>query len=119
MKISERDIERTCTEYLQLDGWRILKTNPCSDKSRGKGFGELGMSDTLAIRYSNCLGGYAEVVWFEWKSEFGILAKRQLSWHLAERARGGITFIAGKDFRASIDGFLEWYRGSGLNRGKV
>lgn len=80
-KISEADIQRVCSEYLQLDGWRVLRTDPVSDGSlaaeikyailktpelasvkglifdivdrcvRGKGFGEVGMADCLYIRY--------------------------------------------------------------------
>ena len=38
-------------EYLQLDGWRPIRTDPVSDRARGKGFGELGMPDYLFLRY--------------------------------------------------------------------
>jgi len=81
MKISEADIQRTCSELLEWDGWRALRTDPVSDRAtvdairraimgvpelnhvrelilkvikrcvRGKGFGELGMPDHLYIRY--------------------------------------------------------------------
>lgn len=73
----ERDIQIACTGYLELDGWRALRTDPVSDRAtveqirrairshpdylkldpligkkvRGKGFGELGMADHLYVRY--------------------------------------------------------------------
>jgi hypothetical protein len=80
--LKERDIERTCTEMLMLDGWRELKTEAISERSfiarviakvradkilgqysvlleavmrscaRAAGVGELGMADHLYIRYA-------------------------------------------------------------------
>jgi hypothetical protein len=75
----ELELENTATDWLALDGWRSLKTDPVSDRStagailrallavlpqhaelirktvakmtRGKGFGEIGMNDRLYIRY--------------------------------------------------------------------
>ena len=122
--ITEADIQPTCTEYLELDGWRALRTDPCSDRSRAKGFGELGMADHLYIRYSK--GGtpqakpsQAEVLWVEYKGPKGEPSQHQMTWHYAERARGALTVIMGIDCDRSIEGFLAWYRASGLNRGKV
>ena len=43
-------------------------------------------------------------------------SQRQRDWHAAERARGALTLIAGEDFAASIEGFQDWYRQSGLAR---
>lgn len=135
-KLRERAIARTCCDFLELDGWRILACEPVSRKEWGRGFGEKGMADTLAIRYDfdppneswngprssklviSCRK-CAEVLWIEWKAASGRLAPHQRAWHTAERARGALTLIAGEDFEASIDGFILWYRGSGLNRGKV
>lgn len=121
-RLTEADIERTCTGYLGLDGWRTLKTDPCSDRARGKGFGEKGMADCLYVRYverhyeGTC---NAHVLWIEWKRPGGQLSPHQAQWHTIERKRGALTWIAGVDFEASIDGFLAHYRASGLNRGKV
>lgn len=123
LPISEADIEQTCTEYLQLDGWRALKTNPCSNRERGAGFGEKGMADYLYIRYGDGssagpLGplwrSAAEVLWIEYKRPGGLLAPHQLRWHTVERERGAPVVTI-----SSIDQFLSWYRGSGLNRGRV
>ena len=77
--LSEYHIAKTCSDWLALDNWRRLNTNPVSDtatiqairgsiakccgsggippwlqdclRGRGKGFGELGMADDLYIRY--------------------------------------------------------------------
>lgn len=120
--ISERDIERTCSDWLALDGWRPLKTDPCSDRARGKGFGELGMADRLYLRYwgkakrDEHIRGMGEMLWVEWKGPKGKPRPHQLAWHEAERARGALTLIAGVDFPASIDGFMEYYRKSRLLR---
>lgn len=121
--ISEAAIERTCTDLLELDGWRSLKTDPVSRREWGKGFGEKGMADRLYIRYMKSrysleLAGHrwAAVLWIEWKSAKGKPAPHQLAWHQAERARGALTLIAGVDFPASIEGFAAWYAESGLQR---
>lgn len=132
LKLREKDIARTCCDYLRLDGWRILNCEPVSRLEWGKGFGEKGMADTLAIRYwcdSEILRRVGlrneldrvrtEVLWIEWKRSTGRAAPHQKTWHEAERARGALTLIAGEDFEASIEGFVSWYRASGLNRGKV
>ena len=124
LKISEADIEETCSDWLAFDGWRRLKTNPCSDRSRGKGFGELGKADDLYVRYLRvyrsepqiCL---AHVMWIEWKSARGQLSQHQRAWTRVERLRSALVLVAGLDFPASIEGFQDWYRASGLMRFKI
>jgi hypothetical protein len=111
----EAVIEGECCQLLHEDGWRTLKTDPVRDRSRAKGFGELGMPDTLCLRYSR-QGAACEALWLEWKSRGGRPKKHQLEWHTRERARGAMTAIAGVDFPASIKGFRSWYRASGLGR---
>ncbi len=120
---SEATIEAKCTEYLEADGWRSLKTDPVSDRSRGKGFGEPGMADRLYIRY-----GYiwpveyegkravVELLWIEWKKRGGKVAKHQSEWHAIERARGALVWVAKVDFEPSINGFITHYKQSGLAR---
>jgi hypothetical protein len=119
-ELSESDIERTCTDWLVLDGWRSLKTDPVSDHSRAKGFGELGMADRLYLRYLSRLGnvehGSAQVLWIEWKRKGGKAREHQKSWIVVERSRGALVLLAGEDFPASIEGFQEWYRSSWLMR---
>jgi len=44
MTLSEAHFQRTCTELLERDGWRSLRTDPVSNRAHGKGFGEKGMS---------------------------------------------------------------------------
>jgi hypothetical protein len=121
-EVRELDIERTCTDFLALDGWRCVKTDPCSDRSRGKGFGEKGMADCLYLRYEVPPGtrrrGSAEAMWIEWKGPRGRVKSHQGAWHVAERARGALTLLAIEDFPATIDGFMEFYRGSGLCKRK-
>lgn len=117
-------IEAECTRILEQDGWRALRTDPVSDKGRGKGFGELGMADHLYIRYTPFYrqspdGHYlsaSHTLWIEFKSAKGKPAKHQTDWHMKERARGALTLIAGVDFPASVEGFVAWYAQSGLQR---
>jgi len=115
-RLREIDIQRQCSDYLALDGWRMLRTDPCSDRRRGKGFGEVGMADCLYIRYEPEL--QARVLWIEWKRPGCHPTPQQQQWHLAERARGALTWIAGVDFPADYDSFLLYYRQSGLLRRK-
>lgn len=107
-------IEAECTKLLEEDGWRALRTDPVSDRGRGKGFGELGMADHLYIRYH--YAPLVSVLWIEFKSASGKPKKHQLDWHAKERARGALTLIAGVDFPASVEGFKGWYANSGLRR---
>lgn len=116
--------EAEATRLLEEDGWRSLRTDPVSDRGRGKGFGEIGMADHLYIRYvatsmyftEHHLKADAEVMWIEWKSASGKPKKHQIEWHQKERARGALTLIAGVDFPASLAGFTEWYASSALRR---
>jgi hypothetical protein len=119
---SEADLERTCTQVLEMDGWRSLKTNPVSRRAHGKGFGELGMADYLYIRYETPPGtrrrGCAEVCWIEWKRPGTEAHPHQLDWQAAERNRGALVVLADVDFEATIDGFCAWYEASGLKRSR-
>ncbi len=130
VELPEWMIEAECTKLLEADGWRSLRTDPVSDRGRGKGFGEKGMCDHLYIRYQktiksiNGVGslsfcGEAQILWIEFKSASGKPKKHQIEWNDKERARGAVTWIAGVDFPASIEGFKAYYRASGLNRGNV
>lgn len=135
----EAALERAVTEYLALDGWRSLKTDPVSDRSRAKGFGEVGMADMMFLRFQcdrcanedceRCLPAkrdlpgpwraWTQVLMIEFKSPRGRLAAHQRAWHEAERARGAMTLIAGIDFRATLEGFAFWYGQSGLARRRL
>ena len=127
LKLSEADIEKQITSFLALDGWRALKTNPCSDKARGKGFGEVGMADVLYIRYGSRIRAFPwsslsvedaadQVMWIEHKSGDKKATQHQREWHAAERWRGALVVVANEDFKADLESFQEWYRGSGLLR---
>lgn len=124
--MAERLIEAECTKFLEEDGWRALRTDPVSDRRRGKGFGELGMADHLYIRYhyhehfavDNFPGAgcVSEVLWVEFKARKHTAEKHQREWHQKERARGALTWIANEDFPATVDGFRDHYAASGLMR---
>ncbi len=130
----EHMIEAECTRLLEQDGWRALRTDPVSDRGRGKGFGEIGMADHWywrpaaqrsqygpieSVAYPAVVLSLSQTLWIEFKSADGEPSKAQLKWHTIERARGALTWIAGVDFPASVAGFVAHYRASGLNRGRV
>lgn len=142
--VPESEIQAEITKRLEGDGWRALRTDPVSDRGRGKGFGEVGMADALMIRYDfsrqaaavdrlsdigydglvdgetrHTLRAYADVMWIEFKRPGEKAKKHQQAWHAKERARGALTLIAGQDFPASVEGFVGWYKASGLLRSKV
>jgi hypothetical protein len=137
--ISEAHVQQTVREFLELDGWRAIRTDPVSDRSRGKGFGEPGMPDYLFLRYETdptsatiamisprartfCLSR-AAVLWIEFKRKSskrvgvsehwqpGRVAAHQLRWHEAERMRGALVLVVD-----DIDEFTKWYKASGLCR---
>ena len=132
---SEAEIARVCTQVLEHDGWRHLRTDPVSRRVWGKGFGEVGMADSMFIRYlypasvAKLLGGRTQhsadlqarcqLLWVEWKREDGTAAPHQLQWRDRERNRGALTLIAGIDFDASVSGFVGWYNQSGLRRASL
>lgn len=137
LKVSEADIEKTCTDLLELDGWRSFKMEQNFSERKVKVTGEKGMPDHLYIRSgltywliehagldTNDITTYAvlagsQVMWIEYKSAKGLLATHQRLWHETERRRGALVLVAGVDFPASIEGFQSWYRSSGLNRGRI
>jgi len=119
-KPSERDIQRACTEILEWDGWRAIRTehaierDPKTGKVRRR-VGEVGMPDYLYLRYEFGRGA-AEVMWVEWKTLRGGVSTKQLMWAGNETLRGACVLIAGEHFPATIEGFREWYATSGLQR---
>ena len=119
LAVKEKSIQAAVIDYLQLDGWRTFHFEYGFDERSKKTHGEPGMPDLLCIRYfnSNKLAkAGAAVLWIELKSVAGELAGEQAIWHFAERGAGATTWIAGVDFPPTIDGWLEHYRKSGLNR---
>src|SRR5579884_2070502 len=103
----EREIENACTDLLELDGWRCIKTD--LPHLRGLGVQEKGMADRLYIRYrfletAARRGDEVQAMWIEWKAPKGKPTPHQIDWHKRERALGALTLIAGIDFEASIEG---------------
>jgi hypothetical protein len=123
----ESHVQQTVTEFLQLDGWRAIRTDPVSDRKRGKGFGEIGMPDHLYIRYGvaavmpesghisdttfRMVGAACQVIWIEFKAPGKAAKPHQLTWHEAESDRGALVMVVD-----DIDGFIAWYKASGLQR---
>jgi hypothetical protein len=117
---------------LALDGWRRIRTD--LQHLRGLGVQEKGMADDIYVRYGGFLANLnysamremlpkkdelaclTQVLWIEWKRRTGKAMAHQHAWHANERARGALTLIAGIDFVASVDGFMVFYKNSGLSR---
>lgn len=123
-KLTEAQVQQTIVEFLELDGWRAIRTDPVSDRSRGKGFGEVGMPDYLFVRYQEPndwgdswpeLGNgpircKALVLWIEFKRAGQKPKPHQTRWIEAERARNALVLVVD-----DIDAFIAWYKASGLN----
>ncbi len=127
---SEASIKQTCTEWLALDGWRAVETDP--PHMRGLGVTEKGITDKLYIRYfsghravmhvdgvGELAMALAQVLWIEWKKKGGKAKQHQKDWHYTERMRGAVVWVAGADFAATIESFQAFYRKSGLMRRKI
>ncbi len=117
----EAELEGQGSDFLALDGWRSIKTDP--PQLRGLGVLEKGMADRLYIRYGyyqNLQQTYrsnvCETLWIEWKSKTGVHGVKQIEWRTAERARGALVWVAKEDFPADYDSFVAFYRASGLLR---
>lgn len=126
-KLTEAHVQQAVVQFLELDGWRPIRTDPVSDRSRGKGFGELGMPDYLFIRYMTApsqkcvdlgltpwpiqLKVLSEILWIEFKRKRGLRKDHQVRWHQAEQARGALVLTVD-----DIDEFTRWYKASGLCR---
>ena len=124
---TEAHVQQTVREFLEADGWRAIRTDPVSDRARGKGFGEVGMPDYLFVRYTCDRRGAAykvvslktqiwmevaaQVLWIEFKRAGQKPKPRQARWIEAERARGALVIVVD-----DIDAFIVWYKASGLNR---
>lgn len=124
-RITEAQIQKAIVDFLALDGWRCIVTDP--PWMRGLGVTERGIPDNLFIRY--CCGpnalltdvddirrADAQVLWLEAKRKGGKAGEHQKAWHARERARGALVWCAGEDFEATIEAFRAHYIKSGLAR---
>lgn len=129
LRVPEANIEQTCTQLLEWDSWRSMKMEENFSERKKKRTGEPGMCDRFYIRYGlhprgvvNPGGAYhswAEHIWIEWKALDGKPSATQAWWQEREKERGALVLCAGIDFPASIEGFREWYRKSGLMRRSI
>lgn len=126
-RITEKHVQDATVQFLELDGWRAIRTDPVSDRTRGKGFGEVGMPDYLFLRYSEAARsilliqmtalGRIEVLtdtqalFIEFKSPGGKLEEHQIRWHDTEAKRGALVLTVN-----NFDNFRAWYMQSGLVR---
>jgi hypothetical protein len=122
-RILERHVQEGVTALLELDGWRAIRTDPVSDRARGKGFGEVGMPDYLYLRYGcempsiflkltpPSVRAKTETMWIEFKAPTKKPKPHQVDWHEAEKIRGALVRVVD-----NFDEFKSWYLSSGLNR---
>lgn len=99
--LSEADVVRQCIDWLEIHGWRCIRTGYGAIHRNGKAvehYGEEGMPDYLAIFYTDH-GAAALVVWIEFKrpggtgARKGTLSKLQRVWRDVERQRGAIVWV--------------------------
>lgn len=133
--LREVDIQRTVCDHLRAEQWRVFEFEQHWDERAKKLRGEPGMPDVLAIRYEcppelnegfsrflrDSAASNARVLWLELKrvtkrGQTTKASQAQLDWHRDERARGALVVVAGCDFPATIEGWLSWYKQSGLAR---
>lgn len=130
--VTEAHIEEACTRILELDGWRSFKMEQNFSEKKLKSVGEPGMPDRLYMRPTmkyppslphSSMALYTEVFWVEWKRLRGKsptkASQHQKDWHALARKQGALTYIAGEDFPATIEGFREFYKSSGLMRRQI
>jgi hypothetical protein len=120
---TEAHVQQTVVQFLELDGWRALRTDPVSDRSRGKDFGEIGMPDYLFLRYCGPIREAAypgdwdgtrvatNILWIEFKRKGAKPKRHQVRWKDMEASRGALILLVD-----DIDEFTRWYKTSGLCR---
>lgn len=130
--LTEKHVQETVTQFLELDGWRAIRTEHAIERNERGGFkrrvGEVGMADTLFIRYGVVytapnlgikVDGAAlwverrdQVMFIEFKAPGKFMEAHQRRWADAERARGALVLVVD-----DIDNFMKrWYPESGLQR---
>ncbi len=92
LKIAERDITRTCREFLELRGWTSVRINAGP-------FGKSGMPDFLFLHYQR-----SQILWVEFKAPSRKPSKKQAEWIEAERRKGASVLVVD-----DIDHFVAWY----------
>lgn len=99
--LSEADVQRQCIDWLEIHGWRCIRTGYGAIHRNGRAvehYGEEGMPDYLAIFYTD-IQHAAQVVWIEFKrpggkgARKGTLSKLQRVWRDVERKRGATVLV--------------------------
>lgn len=105
--VLERHVEETICQFLEWDGWHVLKMEENYSERKRKRTGEPGMPDRLALRYNP-----DQILWLELKRPGEKPRPDQIVWHEAERSRGALVLVV-----SDIDDFMKrWYPKSGLQR---
>lgn len=118
----EKHVQQAVTQFLELDGWRPLRTEHAIERNERGDFkrkvGEKAMPDYLYIRYCRHISSMcpddcpdASVLWIEFKRPGEQPRTEQVQWIEAERRRGALVMVVD-----DIDQFIAWYRTSGLQR---
>jgi hypothetical protein len=105
--LKEREVTKLVCDFLRAHRWRLIRMNVTTLQLRGQWvrFGESGSPDFLCLHYLP--NGLAAVLWLEFKSKSGKLARHQELWHARERKDGASVYVV-RDF----DSFREFYRAS-------
>lgn len=104
--LKESHVEQAVVEFLQWDGWHVIKMEENFSERKSKRTGEPGMPDRLALRYNP-----DQILWLELKAPGKKPRPHQLDWHEAERKRGALVLVVD-----DINQFISWYKTGGLER---
>lgn len=126
VRLLERELEQAAVDLLTADGWYAEKTELNYSERKKKAVGVRGMQDRRFTRpLTDTLNPFLiEQILVEFKREKGgkigsraeKLRIHQVAYHAHMRRLGFMTWIAGKDFPPTIDGFREFYCKSTLAR---
>lgn len=81
LKLGERDVTRTCRQYLELRGWHAIRINAGP-------FGKNGMPDYVFLHYAR-----PAILFVEFKKPGGHPSRAQAQVHAEIRRRGGTVWV--------------------------
>lgn len=105
LKVKERDVSRTCVDYLQLRGWHCVRQNAGP-------YGGKGVADYVALHYRR-----GESMWIEFKSpadrrgcRCATMRRGRCTSCLQAEFAQMVTGMGGRVMRVkSADEFFDWY----------